>query len=114
MQFQWGKLVLFLAVVTQVSITYKLFLPDGTPVRATAKVSFKQLDETDDKQDSQNPTTRTEARKTHIVEAGDRLDLIAYQEYGHSSHWRYLAEVNNLLDPRVLQPGQILSVPALP
>jgi nucleoid-associated protein YgaU len=113
-QLQWGKLVLFLAVVTSVTVTYKLFLPDGTPVRATAKVSFKQLDETDDKQEGQNPTTRTEARKTHIVQLGDRLDLIAYEEYGHSSHWRYLAEVNDLLDPRDLKPGQILSVPALP
>lgn len=113
-QFQWGKFVLFLAVVTEVSITYKLFLPDGTPVRATAKVTFKQLDETDDSTDSQNPTTRTEARKTRIVQTGDRLDLIAYEEYGHPSHWRYLAEVNDLLDPRALQPGQILSVPPLP
>jgi nucleoid-associated protein YgaU len=113
-QFQWGKLVLFLAVVTEVSTTYTLFLPDGTPVRATAKVTFKQFDETDDRKEGQNPTTRTQARRTRIVRTGDRLDLIAYEEYGHPSHWRYLAEVNDLLDPRVLQPGQILAIPALP
>jgi nucleoid-associated protein YgaU len=113
-QFQWGKLVLFLAVVTDVNITYTLFLPDGTPVRAKSKVTFKQLDETDDSSEIQNPTTRTVARKTRIVRAGDRLDLISYEEYGHPSHWRYLAEVNDLLDPRALQPGQILSVPPLP
>jgi len=113
-QFRWGSLVLFLAVVETVTITYTLFLPDGTPVRATADVGFKQLDDSDDVKSSQNPTTRTLARKTHIVRAGDRLDLIAYEEYGHPAHWRYLAEVNGLLDPLALEPGQILAVPPLP
>jgi nucleoid-associated protein YgaU len=113
-QFQWGSFVLFMAVVEKVTITYSLFLPDGTPVRATAKVDFKQHDDTDDKRKGQNPTTRTEARKTRIVQAGDRLDLIAYEEYGHAAHWRFLAEANGLLDPRALQPGQILAIPALP
>lgn len=113
-QFQWGSFVLFMAVVTSVTVTYSLFLPDGTPVRATAKVKFTQHDDTDDKQKSQNPTTRTEARKTRMVQTGDRLDLIAYEEYGHAAHWRVLAEANGLLDPRVLQPGQILAIPPLP
>lgn len=113
-QFQWGSFVLFMAVVDSVTITYSLFLPDGTPVRATAKVGFKQHDDSDDRQRSQNPTTRTEARKTRIVQAGDRLDLIAHQEYGQAAHWRFLAEANGLLDPRALKPGQILSIPPLP
>lgn len=113
-QFRWGKLSLFLAVVTKVDITYTLFLPDGTPVRASATVAFTQQDDSDDYRRRQNPTTRTEARKTRVVQTGDRLDLIAHEEYGHPSHWRYLAEVNHLLDPRALQPGQILAVPPLP
>ena len=49
-----------------------------------------------------------------MIQMGDRLDYVAYQEYGHVSHWRYLAEVNNLLDPTDLRPGQILLVPPLP
>lgn len=113
-QFQWGSFVLFMAVVTSVTVTYTLFLPDGTPVRAKAKVSFTQHDDSDDRRRGQNPTTRTEARKTRIVGAGDRLDLIAYEEYGQAAHWRFLAEVNGLLDPRELKPGQILAIPPLP
>ncbi len=113
-QFEWGKITLFIAVVTRVKVTYTLFLPDGTPVRAKASVDFTQYDESDDVKGSTNPTTRTEARKTRRVQAGDRLDLIAYEEYGHSAHWRHLAEANNLLDPGGLQPGQILVVPPLP
>ncbi len=116
-RFSWGGFALFVAVVTEVSVTYQLFHPDGVPVRAQATVKFKQYDYNDDQKlypKGMNPTTRTEARKTRVVQAGERLDLIAYEEYGHSNRWRYLAEVNGLLDPRALQPGQILSIPPLP
>lgn len=113
-QFVWGKITLFIAVINKVKLTFTLFLPDGTPVRAKAAVDFIQYDTSDDEKGSTNPTTRTEARKTRRVEGGDRLDLIAYEEYGHPRHWRYLAEVNGLLDPLDLQPGQILVVPPLP
>jgi hypothetical protein len=113
-EFQWGALTLFLAVVEKVEITYKLFDPDGTPVRAEAKVNFIQQDPTDDVEGTQNPTTRTEARKTRIVQEGDRLYLIAYQEYGAVAHWRHLAEANGLHDPRDLKAGQILILPPLP
>lgn len=111
--FMWGELLLFEAVVTTVKISFTLFLPDGTPVRAKAHVDFMQDDDEDDVDESTNPTTRTEARKTHVVQQGERLDVIAYQEYGHPMHWRTLAEANGLLNPLDLQPGQILIVPLL-
>jgi nucleoid-associated protein YgaU len=115
-RFSWGGFALFMAVVTEVEIKYTLFHGDGMPVRARAEVSFTQQDDTDDARlhgEAQNPTTRTESRKTHVVRAGERLDLIAYQEYGHPAHWRFLAEANDLQDPRLLEPGQILAIPAL-
>ena len=49
-----------------------------------------------------------------MVEEGQRLDWIAYQEYGDAARWRYIAESNNLDDPDVLQPGQILKLIPLP
>jgi hypothetical protein len=111
-RFKWGKFVLFRAVITSVNIRYTLFHANGTPARAEAKVDFKQFDPTDDKQDRpQNPTTRTETRRTRLVRQGDRLDLIAHQEYGESGQWRLLAEANNILDPLGLEPGQILVIP---
>jgi nucleoid-associated protein YgaU len=113
-KFQWGKLTLFLAVVTKVTIEYTLFDPDGTPIRAHASLDLKQQDDRDDYAGLTNPTTRTESRKTRIVRLGDRLDTIAYQEYGSAAHWRHLATVNGLYDPRDLHPGQILILPPLP
>src|SRR3954463_16067350 len=35
-KFIWGKSLSFEAVLTSLSVTFTLFLPDGTPVRATA------------------------------------------------------------------------------
>jgi nucleoid-associated protein YgaU len=113
-KFQWGKLTLFLAIVEKVTIEYTLFDPDGTPIRAKADVGLKQQDDRDDYAGSTNPTTRTESRKTRIVQLGDRLDVIAYQEYGSPAHWRHLANANGLYDPRDLQPGQVLVLPPLP
>lgn len=113
-KFIWGKIVLFTAVVESVEIKYTMFSPDGYPIRATAKVGFKQNDllgMSDDLIPFQNPSSRTDARKTRFVYAGQRLDQIAYEEYGDSRHWRTLAEANNLDDPFNLDDGQLLVIP---
>lgn len=112
-KFVWGKIISFTAYVPSVSLSFTMFLPDGTPVRAEASVTFQQFK--DDKIfEPQNPTSRSEARKTRIVLAGETLDLIAYQEYGDPAKWRHIAETNNLSDPLDLQPGQILKLVPLP
>lgn len=113
-KFIWGKIVLFTAVVTEVKIKYTFFSPDGYPIRATAHVDFKQNDLiglSDDLIPAQNPTSRTDARKTRLVHAGQRLDQIAHEEYGDARHWRTLAEANGLDDPFTLKDGQLLVIP---
>lgn len=113
-QFQWGKITLFMAVLQKVEISYVLFEADGTPVRAKVSAEFIQQDDSDDPASPQNPTTLSEPRRTHRVREGERLDLIAYEEYGQSSQWRYLADANGLLDAADLRPGQVLIIPPLP
>ncbi len=110
--FVWGKITLFTAVVTQVTISYTMFAPDGTPIRAKATVNFTQNELIgDDTIPAQNPTSRTDSRKTRIVHAGQRLDQIAYEEYGDARFWRLLAEANDLDDPFHLRDAQILVIP---
>lgn len=111
--FVWGKFELFKAVISDLSITYVLFLADGTPIRARANITFTQNDHEDDPLPAQNPTSRTEARKTRIVRAGERLDYIAYEEYGEARHWRFLAEANGLDHAEALKPGSLLIIPPL-
>ena len=77
-QFSWGKAWSFEAVMTSLSVTFTLFLPDGTPVRATAKVAFQQVK--DSKELPQNPTSGgLGGERVRTVEEGDRLDLIAFE-----------------------------------
>lgn len=110
--FVWGKITLFAAVVEKVEITYTMFAPDGTPIRAKATVSFKQNELIgDDIIPAQNPTSRTDSRKTRYAFAGQRLDQIAFEEYNDSRYWRLLAEANGLDDPFNLADGQLLVIP---
>jgi hypothetical protein len=120
-QLIWGlsagtdRLYFDKGVATSVSVTYEMFLPDGTPVRAKANVTFEEvltIEQATDKK--QNPTSRSEARRVWIVEEGQTLDWIAYQEYGDSSCWRHIAETNALTDPRDLRSGQVLKLVPLP
>lgn len=115
-KFIWGKIVLFTAVVEKVEISYTFFSPDGYPIRAKASVGFVQNDLlglSDDLIPAQNPTSRTDARKTRIAHRGQRLDQIAHEEYGDARHWRTLAEANGMDDPNDLQDGQLLVIPTL-
>jgi hypothetical protein len=107
-KFVWGDFS-FVAIVESVKVTYTMFRPDGTPVRAKAKVKMKQIEE-ETFYPPQNPTSRSAPRKVWVVQEGQRLDWIAYQEYGNASMWRYLAEINNLDNPMRLRPGQIIDL----
>jgi hypothetical protein len=124
-KFVWGNfsqsasskatraLMSFTAYVKDVNITFSLFLPDGTPVRAETQVTFTaQKDE--EVQPFQNPTSRSEARKLHVVNAGETLDFIAYNEYGDATQWRHIASVNGLTNPKDLRAGQALKLTPLP
>lgn len=110
-RFSWGSILSCYAVVEKVDVTYTLFTNAGVPVRAKATVSCKQAYDEDTPGASQNPTSMTSPRKTHVVQEGDRLDYLAYKEYGQATRWREIAEANQLDDPLDLHAGQILILP---
>jgi hypothetical protein len=110
--FQWGGLV-FTAVITNMTQKFTLFFKDGRPARATVDITLEQLGDEGDFA-AQNPTSGGgEAPKTRIIHAGERLDLIAFEEYDDATQWRRIAEANGLTHPLRLSPGQILVVPPL-
>jgi hypothetical protein len=110
-RFEWGSFLSFTAVITNLAQTFTMFKPDGTPLRAKVSVTLKQVPEN---LQAQNPTSRSEARKIWVVQEGQTLDWIAYQEYGNAAHWRHIAETNDLMNPRDLYPGQRLKLVPLP
>jgi len=104
-KFQWGTLLTYTGVITNISQEFQLFKIDGTPLRARVTVT---ISETGHLQKKQNPTTVTESRKVWVVHEGQTLDWIAFQEYGDSACWRHIAETNDLANPMDLRPGQVL------
>jgi nucleoid-associated protein YgaU len=110
--FQWGGLD-FGAVITNMTQKFTLFLQDGTPVRTTVDITLEQLVDEGD-YPRQNPTSGGgDAHKTRVVQAGERIDLIAFQEYDDATQWRRIAEANGLTHPLRLRPGQRLAIPPL-
>ena len=113
-EFGWGSTTTFKAVCDSLSVQYLLFRPNGTPVRAKAKVSLIQAEPTVGK-GPQNPTTRgIGGMRTHVVRDGDSIQGIAHSAYGDPTLWRRIAEANGIDDPVRLRRGSVLSIPSLP
>lgn len=109
-KFHWGLSWTFKAVILSMTTNFTLFLPTGTPVRATVDVTFQQIE--DEKAfPGQNPTSGgAGGRRTHLVASGETLDLIAHQELGDARLWRRIAEANGIIDPLRLTPGSVLTI----
>jgi nucleoid-associated protein YgaU len=108
--FQWGAFR-FVAVITTMTQKFTMFKQDGTPVRATVEVTFRQ-DRDPNAEVPQNPTSGGgDVERIWRVVAGQRLDTIAYEVYGDATKWRLIADRNRLVDPLRLRGGQHLSIP---
>jgi len=115
--FSWGQTVTFTAVCRNLAVSYTLFRPDGTPIRAFVSLTLMQVEKADSRSGSgaaaaQNPTTRASGRlSVHVVQEGDSLTSIAYNAYKDPTRWREIAEANSIDDPFRLRRGQALTVP---
>jgi nucleoid-associated protein YgaU len=108
--FTWGRQILK-AVVKSLSVQYTLFHPDGRPVRASVKLSLMEVPPGG--LDGQNPTTRGEVLRTHLVKDGDTVQSIAYEAYHDPTRWRVIADANGIDDPLRLPRGLSLAIPRL-
>ena len=110
-EFRWGR-VKFRSVVERVNGQFTLFLADGTPVRATLDVTFKQYVDVQTAVRAR-PTQSADHATSHVVVRGETISAIAAQHYDDPRRWRPIADANRLANPRKLVPGQVLAIPAL-
>jgi nucleoid-associated protein YgaU len=108
--FTWGEVVLK-AVVKSLNVQYTLFHPDGKPIRAAVKVNLMEIPPGG--LGGQNPTTRGEVLRAHVIRDGDTLQSIAYTAYQDATRWRVIAEANGIDDPLSLERGRALAIPRL-
>ena len=110
-RFVWGGPV-FTAVLEKLDVTYQLFLPGGTPLRAKLDISLKEYRPAAD-QLRENPQSSPTVEKSYVVRRGDTLASIAAGLYRRPDAWRDLARANGITNPRDLRPGQVLTAPRL-
>ncbi len=110
-RFVWGRSV-FTGVLEKLDITYQLFLPDGTPLRAKLDIGLKEYRPAA-VQAMDPPRSSPTVEKSYLVRRGDTLSSIAAALYRQPDAWRELARANGITDPRDLRPGQVLTVPRL-
>lgn len=107
----WGTL-LFKGTLSEMGITYKLFKPDGTPLRATARAKFKGFVEDNLRVAKENNSSPD---LTHIreVKEGDTLPLMTFRIYGDSKYYLEVAKVNRITNFRKLTVGQKIFFPPI-
>lgn len=111
LKISWGTL-LFKGCLTELNIAFKLFKPDGTPIRATATGKFKGFVEDNlrvAKENAQSPDL------THIrlVKEGDTLPLMCHRIYGDPKYYIEVARINQLVNFRSISAGQELRFPPI-
>lgn len=109
--FVWAKQE-FKGVVESLNVTYTLFSPDGTPLRAKLSLVLKEYRPVEE-QVKKTPKASPDLEKTWVVRRGDTLSSIAAAIYRAPGEWRAIAKANGIQDPRALEPGRVLTLPRL-
>jgi nucleoid-associated protein YgaU len=108
--FVWDRQI-FRGVLESFDVTYTLFTERGVPLRAQASATLKEyrpvkIQVAETRQSS--PTVE----KAYTVR-GETLSEVAGQVYRDPTLWRVIAQANDIRDPRRLEPGRVLTIPAL-
>jgi len=112
LEVAWGTLRVKRCVLKSASIAYKLFQPDGVPLRAVISATF--VDNSDDQ-------TRVAIQADHssdlthvrLVKAGDTLPALCEAIYNEPRMYTEVARINGLDNFRALRAGMRLAFPPL-
>jgi LysM repeat protein len=110
-RFVWESFE-FVGVLESLNVTYTLFSDTGKPLRAKLSIALKQYT-TVEEQVALAKKQSPDVEKTYVVRRGDTLSRIAEKAYADPAQWRVIARANGIDDPRVLQPGALLTIPRL-
>lgn len=102
----------FSCVVTSLKQEFKYFSPQGTPLRAVLTLKLEEYVGLD-RQIQQLNLQSSDHTRSHVLEDGETLALVAWQLLHDPREWRHLADANALDDPRRVAPGLLLTVPPL-
>lgn len=99
-------------VLEKLTQKFTLFKDSGKPVRATLNVTFKEFI-IPKEEIKRKPRDRSFPDKTYTTKAGDTISGIATTLWKDPTRWRVIAGRNEIDNPRLLEPGQTLIIPAI-
>lgn len=111
LKIEWSSLQ-FTGHLVSCQEKFTKFNGQGTPVRAVLNVAFKQYVKPSEQSKAtsfQSPDTS----KYKQVHQGDSLWALSAKEYGRGSEWRHIARANGVANPRLLDTGSYLALPAI-
>lgn len=105
----WGTFIAT-CVLESFSITYKLFRPDGTPLRATLSAKFREHTSNQLSELVKNLSS-PDIMHAHLVKEGEHLSLVTHRIYKDPRYYLQVAEANSLNTVRALKTGTTLYLP---
>jgi hypothetical protein len=112
LKVMWGTLAVKRCVLKSASIAYKLFQPNGVPLRAVITATF--TDNSDDQTrvalaQDESP----DLMHVRLVKAGDELPAMCFNIYGDPRYYLAVARQNRLDNFRKLKAGTKIYFPPL-
>jgi nucleoid-associated protein YgaU len=107
----WGSFIMT-GVLKSANVTYKMFAPDGRPLRATMSIVIDENIEPELTNKILNLLS-PDLSKSIIVKEGDTLPLLCAKEYDDASLYPKVAAVNKLKNYRKLKQGMELLFPPI-
>jgi len=105
-------LFIFQGIIETIEVQHTLFRPNGTSLRASVKLTFKEHEETISKILKSNLKS-ADLTHSRFVKEGDRLDNLCNTIYGSPRFLLEVAKANGLTSFRTLTVGQNLTFPPL-
>lgn len=108
----WGNREVFKGSLVSLDLNYKLFKPDGTPLRVIAKVKLRAWvsdEERTHAEGMQSPDITHE----RVFKASDKFTLMGYRIYNDSKYYIDVAKANGLSGFRKMTIGSKIQFPPL-
>jgi hypothetical protein len=112
LQLSWGKTLTQKVVLDSMDVTYNLFKPDGTPIRARLNCAFREV-VSPELQEAMKKKSSPDLSHMRLIKEGDTLPNLCRDIYGDPSLYLEVAKANNLRRFRKLKPGQKIIFPPL-
>ena len=111
LRLSWGPLI-SRCVLKSADITFTLFKPDGSPLRARVRAVFSENVE-DTLRVAEERRNSPDLTHVHTVKSGEHLSQLADKYYGDASRYLQVADFNKLANFRRLEPGQQIVFPPI-